>query len=110
MNAASQRRMTNIIAGIAATALAATLGACSILGATMLTHSNVSTLAFGGLVALFIAGIALGFVAWLLGLMRAAQAKQWDWLVAVLLLGAVGTLLYTLAGSRAEPRTMAAHS
>lgn len=98
----SLHRMTNLTASIATIALAATLAACAVLGGVTLTHSNLSSTAFGGLIALFIAGIALGFIAWLLGLMRAAQARQWDWLIAVLLLGAAGTLLYSLAGSRTE--------
>lgn len=98
----SRHRMTNLMAGIAALALTATLAGCAILGGVMLTHGNLSSAAFGGLIVLFIAGIALGGVAWLLGLMRAAQSRQWSWLVAVLLLGATGTLLYSRAGSRAE--------
>jgi predicted small integral membrane protein len=102
MTTIGPHRMTNLTASVAAGALAATLAACAILGGVMLTHSNLSSAAFGGLIALFIAGIALGFVAWLLGLMRAAQSRQWDWLIAVLLLGAAGTLLYSLVGSRAE--------
>ncbi|MGZ3602816.1 MAG: hypothetical protein ACXVDF_23115 [Ktedonobacterales bacterium] len=102
MTTISLHRMTNLAASVAAVALTATLAACAILGGVMLTHSNLSSAAFGGLIALFIAGITLGFVAWLLGLMRAAQSRQWDWLIAVLLLGAAGTLLYTIAGSRAE--------
>jgi hypothetical protein len=102
MTTITRHPMTNIAASVAAVALAATLAACAILGAVMLTHGNLSSVAFGGLIALFIAGIALGFVAWLLGLMRAAQSRQWDWLIAVLVLGPAGTLLYSLAGSRAE--------
>ena len=107
MHVTGRLRMTSIMAGTAAVALAATLAGAALLAGVVLTHGNLSSAAFGGLVALFIAGIALGFVAWLLGLMQAARAQQWDWLVAVLLLGAPGTLLYSLAHSRAEHQAMA---
>jgi hypothetical protein len=70
------------------------------LGLTMAARLNLNTAAFGGLLALFVVGGALGFVSWLLGLASAAARARWDWLLIVLILGPVGALLYALrAGS-----------
>ncbi len=99
MSTINPHRMANVTASVAALALAATVASCGVIGAVMLMHGNLSSAALAGNIALFIVGIALGFVAWLLGLMRAARTRQWDWLVAILLLGAAGTLLYTLVGA-----------
>ncbi len=42
---------------------------------------------------------ALAFVvAWIMGLVKTAQLSRWGWFVAVLLLGAIGTLIYGIAG------------
>jgi hypothetical protein len=66
------------------------------LGVTASARLNLNGAAFGGLVALFVVGAALGFVAWLLGLAAAAARARWDWMVIVLVLGPLGTLLYAL--------------
>lgn len=65
-------------------------------------HLNLNSAAFGGMVLLFAIGGALGFVSWLLGLMHTARVRQWDWFVAILLLGPVTTLLYCRFGREAE--------
>jgi hypothetical protein len=74
----------------------------ALLGVVSAARLNVSSGAFAGLVSLFLIGGVLGVAAWLLGLMRAARLRQWEWFVAVLVLGPLGTLLYGLAGSQ-EP-------
>jgi cytochrome bd-type quinol oxidase subunit 2 len=66
------------------------------LAVTLSARLNLSSAAFGGLLALFVVGGALGFVAWLLGLSHAAARARWDWLIIVLVLGPLGALLYAL--------------
>jgi hypothetical protein len=66
------------------------------LAVTIAAHANLSSSLFGGLVALFVVGGVLGFVAWLLGMAHAAGRSRWDWLVVVLVLGPLGALLYAL--------------
>ena len=56
-------------------------------------------------IAIFLASLLLvvafftGAVAWVMGMLQAADEKRWGWFVAVLLLGAVGSLIYGLAQS-----------
>jgi hypothetical protein len=80
----------------ACASLVAWLLAVVYLGVTMSAHLNLNSAAFGGLLALFVVGGTLGFVAWLLGLAHAAARAHWDWLVIVLVLGPLGVLLYAL--------------
>ena len=54
-------------------------------------------------IAIFLASLFLlialvtGVVAWIMGMLQAADEKRWGWFVAVLLLGAIGSLAYALA-------------
>ncbi len=98
-------RTNTITLSLAAGALAATLVSCAALGGIMFTHGNLSSIALGGIIVLFSVGIVLGCVSWLLGLMRAAQTRQWGWLATILLFGTAGTLLYSLGVSHAEATT-----
>jgi len=48
--------------------------------------------------ALYIAGALAGLVAWIGGLIKTGQINRWGWFITVLLLPALGSLLYGLAG------------
>jgi hypothetical protein len=61
---------------------------------------NMNGAAFGTVVALLVASLILGAVAWVGGLMLAARLQRWDWLVGVLLLGPLGALLFCLVSER----------
>jgi hypothetical protein len=87
------------ILALAAASLAALAFGILVLGIVSVSHANLSALAFGVTMLLFIVGILLGFAAWIAGLMRTARYRRWDWFVAVLFLGPLGALLYSLAGS-----------
>ncbi len=47
---------------------------------------------------LYLGGVLAAIVAWLMGLIKTAQIRRWGWLAAVLLLPALGSLAYGLAG------------
>jgi Na+-driven multidrug efflux pump len=46
---------------------------------------------------LLLVACVTGLVAWIMGMLQAADEKRWGWFVAVLLLGAIGSLAYGLA-------------
>jgi hypothetical protein len=48
--------------------------------------------------ALYIAGALAGLAAWIGGLIKTGQLRRWGWFVVVLLLPALGSLLYGLVG------------
>ena len=89
-----------VLAAAAASLLALAVGACTLV-VVMATRANLPAVAFGGLVACFVAGIVLGAAAWLMGLVRAAGAGRWDWFVLVFALGPLGALIYAIAASEA---------
>ena len=70
----------------------------SVLAIATFGHVNLSSVVFLGIGVLFAVSVALGFVAWLLGLMKTARISRWDWFVVVLVLGAPGALLYGFGG------------
>ncbi len=41
--------------------------------------------------------VVTGVVAWIMGMLQAADEKRWGWFVAVLLLGAIGSLPMAVA-------------
>jgi hypothetical protein len=47
---------------------------------------------------LYLGGVLAAILAWILGLIKTAQIRRWGWFAAVLLLPALGSLLYGLAG------------
>ena len=47
--------------------------------------------------ALLLVAFVTGIVAWTMGMLQTADEKRWGWFVAVLLLGAIGSLAYGLA-------------
>lgn len=61
-------------------------------------HQELNSGAFLGMLAFFMTSLALGFAAWLLGLMKTAGISRWDWFVLVLFLGMPGALLYGIRG------------
>jgi hypothetical protein len=87
------RRSIVIFASASLTMLAVGL---TLLGMVMAARANLASTAFGGLAALVVVGGVLGFVSWLLGLMRTAGQRRWDWFVAILVLGPLGALIYGL--------------
>jgi hypothetical protein len=65
-------------------------------------------------IAIFLASLLLlialvtGVVAWIIGLLQAADEKRWGWFVAAVLLGVVGSLAYGLARPAATAETTSA--
>jgi hypothetical protein len=47
---------------------------------------------------LYLGGVIAAIFAWIMGLIKTAQIRRWGWFAAVLLLPALGSLLYGLAG------------
>jgi hypothetical protein len=47
---------------------------------------------------LYLGGVMAAIVAWIMGLIKTGQTRRWGWFAAVLLLPALGSLLYGLAG------------
>lgn len=62
--------------------------------AVTLTHGNLGGKLFDASLAVALTSLYVGAASMLLGLMRTARERQWDWFVMVLALGPVGTLLY----------------
>lgn len=92
--------------GVALVAVVASGLGIAIPGAATVWHLNMSSAVLGSggvlLVAgsvLLVAGSVLGFVVWMMSLMRTAQLSRWGWFVAVFLLGILGALLYGFACS-----------
>jgi hypothetical protein len=54
---------------------------------------------------LYLGGVLAAVLAWIMGLIKTAQIRRWGWFAAVLLLPALGALLYGLTGptTQAEP-------
>ena len=84
---------------ISGSSLLALLLSITPLSLVTIGHGNLSSVVFGAALTLLLVGSLLGSVAWLLGLMRAARIQQWDWFIAVLLLGPLGTLLHGIASA-----------
>jgi hypothetical protein len=82
---------------LAAASLATFVVGAGVVVAVSATHGNLNSLAFGLDVTALLAGVLCGAAAWLLGMMRAAGMRRWDWFIAVLALGPVGALLYSRA-------------
>jgi hypothetical protein len=51
--------------------------------------------------ALLLVAFVTAVAAWIMGMSQAADEKRWGWFVAVLLLGAIGSLAYGLAKPKA---------
>lgn len=83
--------------------LLAFLVSCSVVAVASMGHVNLSSTVFLGTCALFVLSLALGFAAWMLGLMKTARIGRWDWFVAVLFLGPAGALLYGISGPAGHP-------
>jgi hypothetical protein len=64
--------------------------------ATGCASSTSGAIAIG--LTLYIAGVLAGLAAWIGGLIKTGQIRRWGWFVVVLLLPALGSLLYGLAG------------
>jgi hypothetical protein len=64
--------------------------------ATGCASSTSTAIAIG--LALYIAGVLAGLAAWIGGLIKTGQIRRWGWFVAVLVLPALGSLLYGLVG------------
>jgi hypothetical protein len=60
-------------------------------------HASASSAVVIGFV-LYLGGVLAAIAAWLMGLIKTAQIRRWGWFAAVLLLPALGSLLYGLAG------------
>jgi hypothetical protein len=51
---------------------------------------------------LYLGGVIAALLAWIMGLIKTAQIRRWGWFAAVLLLPALGSLLYGLTGPTTE--------
>jgi hypothetical protein len=47
---------------------------------------------------LYLGGVLAAVVAWIMGLIKTARIRRWGWFTAVLLLPALGSLLFGLVG------------
>ncbi len=90
----------SVVRELALSSLVALVAAVTAVALVILTHGNLNTLAFGVVVTLFVLAGLLGIASWAAGMIKAANIGRWDWLVAVLLLGAPAALALALAQSR----------
>jgi hypothetical protein len=95
----------NPLSLIAAASLVALALAAVPVVVVSVAHGDLSALAFGAVVTLFVVGCLAGAAAWVAGLIFAAGIRRWDWFVAVLLLGAPATLALGIAKSKIQRAT-----
>ena len=76
--------------------------AIAAIGVASAARLNLGSGVFAAILALFALGVLTGAVAWLLGLMRTARDRRWEWFVAILLLGALGVLIFSVASWRGD--------
>jgi hypothetical protein len=74
--------------------------AIAAVGVASAIRLNLSSGIFAAILALFALGVLAGAVAWLLGLMRTARDGRWEWFVEILILGALGVLVFSVASLR----------
>ena len=80
-----------------------TLGlAIAIVGVASAVKVNLSSGDFAATLTVFALGVLTGVAAWLLGLMRTARDRHWEWFVEILILGALGVLVFCVASLRGD--------
>jgi hypothetical protein len=80
-----------------------TLGfAIGVIGVASAARLNLSSGVFAAILALFVLGVLTGAIAWLLGLMRTARDRRWEWFVVILILGALGVLVFSVVSGSGE--------
>ena len=80
-----------------------TLGlAIVVVGVASAARLNLSSGVFAATLALFVLGVLTGAVVWLLGLMRTARDRRWEWFVEILILGALGVLVFSVVSWSGE--------
>lgn len=75
------------------------VGIVCIIGGILITRAEASgggTTGFGAIV--YILGLIISAVAWIMGIVKTAVTRHWGWLIAVVILGTLGSLIYGLAG------------
>jgi hypothetical protein len=70
--------------------------AIAVVGVASAARLNLSSWIFAATLALFVLGIITGAAVWLLGLMRTARERRWEWFVEILILGALGVLVFSV--------------
>jgi predicted acyltransferase len=70
--------------------------ATTAVGVASAARLNLSSGVFAATFALFVLGVLTGAVAWLLGLMRTARDRRWEWFVEIFMLGALGVLVFSV--------------
>ena len=97
------RRVIVILSAVSLVALAAAIILVVAPGAYCVSNAGLGSCTGALSIAIFLASALLlvafftGAVAWIMGMLVAADEKRWGWFVAVLLLGAIGSLAYALA-------------
>jgi hypothetical protein len=56
---------------------------------------------------LYLAGVVVALLAWLLGLVKTAHIRRWFWFIVVFLLSPLGSLVYGLLGPSSRPHAYA---
>jgi hypothetical protein len=72
------------------------------IGVVSAARLNLSSGVFAASLALCALGLLAGAVAWLLGLMRTARDGRWEWFVEILVLGALGVLIFSVASLQSD--------
>jgi hypothetical protein len=96
------RRVSIILSAVSLAAVIAAVILAAGSGAYCMTNARLGSctgaLGIEIFVASLLAIVALvtGAVGWIMGMLQAADEKRWGWFVAVLLLGAIGSLAYGL--------------
>jgi hypothetical protein len=97
------RRVIMILSAASLLALAAAVVLVAAPRAYCMSSARLGSCTGALGIAIFLASLLLlialvtGVVAWIMGMLVAADEKRWGWFVAVLLLGAIGSLAYGLA-------------
>jgi hypothetical protein len=97
------RRVIIILSAVSLVTLAAAVLVVAAPSAYCVSSARLGSCTGALGIAIFLASLLLlialltGAVAWIMGMLQAAEEKRWGWFVAVLLLGAIGSLAYGLA-------------
>jgi hypothetical protein len=87
----------SLVALVAAALLVATPSAYCLSSARASSCTGALGVEIFFALALLLVALVTGVVAWIMGMLQAADEKRWGWFVAVLLLGAIESLAYGLA-------------
>lgn len=89
-----------VLLSVSAVSVLALALATAVIVVASAARLNLSAVVFAALLILFAFGSLTGAAAWLLGLMRTARDRHWEWFIEILVLGPLGALIFSVAAVR----------